>query len=365
MLDKLLRLKSRTHRTLDSIRKLQELMGYPDRRYPTVHVAGTNGKGSVCTKIAAAYKLLGKKTGLYTSPHIKHFSERIVINDIPIPTDTCETILKELFTKAHKLELSFFDVATMLAFEYFAREHVDIAIIETGLGGRWDATNIIDPILNVITTLGLDHTELLGNTIESIAHEKAGIIKGTTPVVIGPSISRSLIKPYSERIHQPIGTFNSYDQENRATAEMALNVLGVPICGTETRPRCRMERIKHPQKTIYLDAGHNPDGLKALFRSLDTVQPEVICAFSKEKDIAACMKIIAENASHMYLTQADTPRAAAPSHLAAELDKIGYRHHTAHETMASALSAASKSNQPLVICGTFYILDDALEYFNL
>lgn len=317
-LNRLLQLKHRSKRSLDAIQTLQQLLDYPDRRFKSIHVAGTNGKGSVCTKIAKACELSGKKTGLYTSPHIKDFSERIQINGVAIPDEALEHQLKMIFELAeqHQLELSFFDVATLAAFLYFAEKEVDIAIIETGLGGRWDATNIIQPILSVITTIGFDHTEILGHSIEEIVHEKAGIIKNKSTVVIGPRVPHQLITRYSDRVIQPSGPFHHYDDENRATAEAALTLLNIPCRGTEIRPPCRMEKIVLHDKPIYLDAGHNPDALVALFKSLKatgyTDKIDVICAFSKEKDVTACLHIIAEEARHNPTTKA---LALARSHL--------------------------------------------------
>lgn len=172
---------------LDNAHRLDELYGFPHRQFKTVHIAGTNGKGSVSHMLAAILQKAGYKTGLYTSPHLKDFRERIRINGKPISKISVARWVEEIIrlNVLEDIDPSFFELTVAMAFDYFARHNVDIAIIETGLGGRLDSTNIITPEVSIITSIGLDHTDLLGNTIESIAFEKAGIIKQGVPVVVG------------------------------------------------------------------------------------------------------------------------------------------------------------------------------------
>jgi dihydrofolate synthase/folylpolyglutamate synthase len=172
---------------LDRARALDEFCGCPHRRYRIVHVAGTNGKGSVAHMTAALLQGAGYKTGLFTSPHIKDFRERIRINGEMIPEERVIAFVERCMPLFDRLHPSFFEMTSAMAFDYFAEENVDFAVIETGLGGRLDSTNIIRPVLSVITNIGLDHTALLGDTKPQIAAEKAGIIKPDTPVVIGES----------------------------------------------------------------------------------------------------------------------------------------------------------------------------------
>ena len=169
---------------------LDDLFGNPHRKYPTVHIAGTNGKGSTAHTLAAVLQSAGYKVGLYTSPHLFDFRERIRVNGEKISHEAVVSFVERWFEKSriapyNVLSPSFFELTSTMAFEYFADENVDVAIIETGLGGRLDSTNIIMPVLSVITNISLDHTSLLGNTIREIAYEKAGIIKHGVPVVIG------------------------------------------------------------------------------------------------------------------------------------------------------------------------------------
>ena len=170
---------------LTNIKLLCEMLGQPQAHFPTIHIAGTNGKGSTSHMLAAVFQAAGKKTGLYTSPHYVDFRERIRINGEVIPEKEVIQFVDSFKTQWATIRPSFFEITVAMAFDYFRKEKVDIAIIETGLGGRLDSTNIISPELSVITNIGLDHMNLLGNTLKEIAFEKAGIVKPRIPVVIG------------------------------------------------------------------------------------------------------------------------------------------------------------------------------------
>ncbi|MEL6866508.1 MAG: Mur ligase family protein [Bacteroidota bacterium] len=170
---------------LTNIRKLCQALGQPQDQFPSIHIAGTNGKGSSAHMLAAVLQTKGLKTGLYTSPHYKDFRERIKINGQLIPKQSVVAFVDQYQGLFQAIQPSFFEITVALAFTHFAKEKVDIAIIETGLGGRLDSTNIIQPILSLITNISYDHQQFLGDTLELIAGEKAGIIKSNTPVVIG------------------------------------------------------------------------------------------------------------------------------------------------------------------------------------
>ncbi|HNV95161.1 MAG TPA: folylpolyglutamate synthase/dihydrofolate synthase family protein [Bacteroidales bacterium] len=177
--------KSAYKANLDNSIKLDQYFKQPHTHYKTIHIAGTNGKGSVSHSLAAILHEAGYKIGLYTSPHLKDFRERIKINGIQISEDEVIDFIQKHKNIIESVQPSFFEITTFLAFEYFKQQHVDIAIIETGLGGRLDTTNLIQPILSIITNIGWDHADLLGNSLESIANEKAGIIKKNAPLIIG------------------------------------------------------------------------------------------------------------------------------------------------------------------------------------
>lgn len=186
---------------LERIRQLCEFMGNPECRVPAIHIAGTNGKGSVSAMLALAYEAAGYKCGLYTSPHLNHVSERIRINKIPISESGMLRFFQQFGQQAIDIELSFFEITTAMAFWWFSDQNADISIIETGLGGRLDATNIVNPEVSVITSIALDHQDFLGSTYAEIAREKGGIIKQGRPVVIGnvPEAARKELEQIAER----------------------------------------------------------------------------------------------------------------------------------------------------------------------
>lgn len=265
-------------------------LGSPHKSFQTIHIAGTNGKGSVATKIAAVLQNLGKKVGLYTSPHIWRFTERIRINGQMIAEDNAQNFLVD------DPDLSFFDQLTLMAFLYFAREKVDIAVIETGLGGRFDATNVITPILSVITSIGYDHMAILGNTLEAIAHEKAGIIKPNVPLVVGATAAPF----FPNAIHVPAMPF--YEQENRAIAQTALQTIGIyETEGLEETPPCRFQKIGN----ILFDVAHNPPAFERLAEALRLHYPgkkfPFYLAFSKDKDWEGCVECVKPIASSIRM----------------------------------------------------------------
>lgn len=176
---------------LDNTYKLDEHFGHPHKKFKTIHIAGTNGKGSCSHTIAAILQDAGYKTGLYTSPHLVDFSERIRVNGRPIEEDFVIRFVNEHKSFFEPLHPSFFELTTAMAFMYFAEKEVDVAVIEVGLGGRLDCTNIINPDLSIITNISLDHTQFLGHTLSAIAKEKAGIIKENTPVIVGEYTSET------------------------------------------------------------------------------------------------------------------------------------------------------------------------------
>ncbi|MBK7987093.1 MAG: hypothetical protein IPK11_09300 [Ignavibacteria bacterium] len=182
---------------LERIEELMQQSGRPHTKFPSIHVAGTNGKGSVCSILAAILSAAGYRVGLYTSPHVRHFRERIRINGVPITDEEIIDLAAPMIANAEKTKTTFFEITTAMAFQYFAQKKVDIAIIETGMGGRLDATNVLHPLVSVITSIDYDHTDFLGTSLTSIAEEKAGIIKYKVPAVTGEP--RQNLRPCFER----------------------------------------------------------------------------------------------------------------------------------------------------------------------
>jgi dihydrofolate synthase/folylpolyglutamate synthase len=333
---------------------------------------------------------------MYTSPHIACFRERILVNEQMISELDIEQLLTLLFaiTEKENIPVTFFELTTLLAFKYFADNQVDIAVIETGLGGRLDATNILKPKLSVITSISLDHTELLGKTIEAITVEKAGIIKNRTPVVIGPSVYFSIIKSIADEqqscIHQVLGDFETYDLENKAIAEAALQLLNIPqqaiAQGIEAVPRCRFEIFSHERlktllknnvapQALVMDVAHNPEGFKRLLKQLQTKFPKkplfFVLGLSKSKDISACLNLLKGSAENFYLVEAANGRAAPVALLKRELQVLGvedsvvFTEDSIKSSVAFALAEAARKRGVVAVCGTFFIMAEARSALGL
>jgi dihydrofolate synthase/folylpolyglutamate synthase len=332
---------------LANMEKMSAYYGHPERQFRTVHIAGSNGKGSVALKMAKAFEKSGLKTGLYTSPHIATFRERIKINGEMIPEEAVVRLL-EFYGNA-----TFFELTTMLAFRYFEEQKVDIAVIETGLGGRLDATNILQPELSIITSISLEHTEILGRTLEEIAREKGGIIKPPIPAVIGPRV------PAIFQADRVTGTFHTYDEENSAIAARALSYFGIENPDVSARPSCRMEIIGR----VILDAAHNPDSMKELARALAVKFPgqkfHIVLGMSKSKDISGSICHLLPIANSFYLTEAENGRGENPLALREQIpfpsEKIRF----------GSLLQALHEEGPILVTGTFFIMKKARQELGL
>lgn len=343
--------------SLEMMKRLDKTFGHPSQQIPAVHIAGTNGKGSVSVKVAKALELSGKKVGLYTSPHISTFRERIRIGERLIDEETVARLLGPLLEK--KSAASFFELTTLLMFLWFKEEGVDVAVLETGLGGRLDATNICRPIITCITSVAFDHTHILGNTLEAIAREKGGIRKEGVPMVLGPRVPETL---HGIRV---FGTFKTYEDENRAIARAVLEELEIDeqaiVQGLEASLPCRFEHVSFRGSTFILDVGHNPDGLEKFFDRLPTKLEACIFGISKDKDVAACLKILAAGCSHFYLVEADNERAAKRQDLKDGLLRLGIKNEaiTLCSSIAEAVRLAAERASRIAILGTFFIMREA------
>ncbi len=371
---------------LTTSKELSRLSGNPENAFPSIHIAGTNGKGSVSLKIAAALQKAGYTTGLYTSPHISSYRERIRINGELISEADAARIAEQLYSLAGTtLSPTFFELTTALAFSYFAEKQVDAAVIETGLGGRLDATNILSPEVSVITSISLDHTELLGTDLASIAKEKGGIIKANVPVVLGPNVPyehlKELIQANETTCHQVSGTFATYDAENSATAGMALSLLQKKFSlaqeaiayGLSVRPPCRMQQVSQDPLVI-LDVAHNPNGIERLLNTIhNTYKPvklRIVTGISANKDVQGCLSALKDQASGIHLVCATGERGVPSQELYEKAIQIGIHkervmpHTTIEEGIHSAYQLAKRENELLLICGTFFIMAAARRYFG-
>lgn len=404
--------------SLDNTLKLDEIFGHPHRRFKTIHVAGTNGKGSVSHMLAAVFQSAGYKTGLYTSPHLKDFRERIKINGQMISKEEVVNWVEDYPVKNHlwNIEPSFFELTVAMAFDYFAKQNVDIAIIEVGLGGRLDSTNIITPEVSVITNIGLDHVNLLGDTLEKIAAEKAGIIKRDIPVVIGTTQFET--KQVFQDIAQTKQTSLFFaDQEYVASysmigmdgrqmmnvekkgriiySEIKLDLLGmyqlknVPVvlktvdilvekgwkisktniydglCDTAkiTGLMGRWQIIGN-NPLIICDTGHNEDGIKMVVSQLkNTAYKTLHFVFGvvADKDQDAILRLLPTDAVY-YFTRADIPRAMNEKELAkkaAGFSLKGGSYSTVSEAYSAAKLNAGK-NDLIFIGGSTFVVAEIL-----
>ncbi|BBI17521.1 Putative folylpolyglutamate synthase [Neochlamydia sp. S13] len=360
---------------LNNMCRLQRVLDFPTSHYQCIHVAGSNGKGSVTTKIAKALEAEGHRVGLFTSPHISTFRERVKINGQLIDEETTKTLLDKIFTKIanEQIPATFFEITTALALAYFAQKKVEYAVLEAGLGGRLDATNIVIPRLSIITSISLEHTEYLGQTVEEIAKEKAGIIKPEVPVIIGPRVPRPVIEEIAKLQNSPLtqvaGNFSNFDEENSAIARAALQTLAVSEnslqLGLKALPACRLELVCQAPPTL-LDVGHNPDGLIHLFKAIRQKYPHmplrIIFGLSKTKDVEGCLRVLKEYGEHFHLVEASNGRGIEVGALYQKM----IEHHfplssisidaTISYTTQKALLLAKQNRQVLIICGTFFIM---------
>jgi len=323
---------------------LAEKLGDPQKKFPSIHIAGTNGKGTVAIKLSEVLEENGYRVGLFTSPHLFSYRERIQINGKMISREEVVSGIEKILP--HTKDPKFFEITTLLAFDYFAEEEVDIAIIEAGLGGRLDATNIIDPLLTIITSIEKDHTSILGETLDEIAFEKGGIIKSGIPLVVGETAARDPIFEIAKEKRAPISIAR---EDSTSIARKALKYLPFNIETTEglrKRPPCRYE--KHGD--LILDVAHNPAAFTRLF---ETIKREyrrkkihVLLGMAKDKDIEGSLKVIQKYADHIALLPSSHPRL-----LSREAFSVG-----TPMTFEEARAYARKEKALAVVTGSFFIM---------
>ncbi|MBN1985458.1 MAG: bifunctional folylpolyglutamate synthase/dihydrofolate synthase [Prolixibacteraceae bacterium] len=403
---------------LDNTILLDNYYGNPHRKFKTIHVAGTNGKGSVSHMLAAIFQKAGYKTGLYTSPHLKDFRERIRIDGEMIPENEIIGWVKE-FRKSNKLwkiEPSFFELTVALTFDYFAREKVDIAIVEVGLGGRLDSTNIITPELSIITNIGLDHTALLGNTLEKIGAEKAGIIKPGVPLIAGKTQkeTENIFKRVAEKAGSEIyfadqeyrvayamldmdgnqvmtvekngATVYSgvkldltgfYQQQNLPAVLKAVEVMqkrgwdisqqhvfdGLAVTAKLTGLRGRWQIIGANPK-IVCDTAHNFDGMLQIVKQIEQTpfkNLHIVFGMVNDKEPDKVLSILPQNAGY-YFTKANIPRALNENILAKAARRFGLE-GKCYSSVTEAFIAARKnagSHDLIYVGGSTFVVAEIL-----
>ena len=357
---------------LDNTYRLSEILNHPEKQFKSVHIAGTNGKGSTSHMLAAVLQEAGYKVGLYTSPHLKDFRERIKINGEMISENDVIDFVKEYKHEFEKIQLSFFEWTVGLSFHYFAKQKVDIAIVETGLGGRLDSTNIVTPEVAVITNISMDHTQFLGDTLAKIAAEKAGIIKSTIPIVIGET--QAEIKPvFIEKAKQLNASIQfadegliqeyesdlkgAYQQKNKKTVVATIQVLqtlgwniaenhikkGLLNVVKNTGLMGRWQVLSKQPFTV-CDTGHNEAGIKLILAQINQQSYEklhFVLGVVNDKDIANILQLLPKNATY-YFCQAKIPRALEVDILAEKATAVGLS-GAAFPTVEAAYQAAQKN----------------------
>ena len=377
-------------KNLNNIKAFDTYLGHVSQQFKSIHVAGTNGKGSVSHMLASILQEAGYKTGLYTSPHLKDFRERIRINGKMIRKNCVINFVKRHQKFFDKRRLSFFEMTVGMAFEHFARKQVDIAIIETGLGGRLDSTNIIRPELSVITNIGLDHTAMLGNTLSLIAREKAGIIKDKTPVVIGrkqPETS-PVFEQIAKQKNAPLvyaeddkfspyesGLKGYYQKENIQTVLTAvaqLQKIGWQISETAVKKglknvisntglRGRWDILQN-NPLVIADTAHNKDGLSVVLQQINETSHKnmhFVLSFVNDKDLDNILPLFPKNAQY-YFSKAQIPRALDEQILqkkALRFDLKGQSFSTITDAYQSALQSAGIDDLIFVGGSTFTVAE--------
>ena len=406
---------------LDNSIALDQHFGHPHRKYRTIHVAGTNGKGSCAHTLSAILQSCGYKVGLYTSPHLADFSERIRINGQPISEDYVVDFVEQEKQFFAPLQPSFFEVVTAMAFKYFADKQVDIAVIEVGMGGRLDCTNIIMPVLSVITNISLDHTQFLGSSLELIAIEKAGIIKQGIPVVVGETVpeTRPVFEAMASSLKAPI-TFAEEDQEIISMSDkhkgveyitrsfgilpgelkgsyQAKNANTILCAVKQLEKMGYMHHVNCPANTVctnrevregfknvcsltglqgrwqiisespltVCDTGHNAAGWKYLSQQISQVpcqHKHIIFGMVEDKDVQGVIALLPKNATYYY-TKADNKRSLSENVLKIYAQGAGLEGESYPDIM-SAWQAAKKqatNNDFVFIGGSSYLVADFLK----
>ena len=398
---------------LDNTIRLCESLDNPHTKFKSVHIAGTNGKGSVSHILAAIFQTAGYKTGLYTSPHLKDFRERIKVNGEMISEEFVIDFTKRIKPLIEEIEPSFFEITVAMAFDYFEKQKVDIAIIETGLGGRLDSTNIITPELSIITNIGWDHVNILGDSLEKIATEKAGIIKQDVPVIVGEVLNET--QPVFEKIaiekKAPLSIASKKRQaiewkweKHELIVEVAedhktdhkvyrLDLAGLyqtknlltvlEACSQLQQQGWKIDEaiihkalkqvkkitglhgrwdIIHEHPLVVLDVGHNEDGIKQIVKQIELTdhhELHIILGMVNDKEIDNVLKLFPTKANY-YFTQAQIPRALPAECLQQKAKAIGLKGKTypdVNMALKEVKDMADK-NDLILVCGSVFLVGE-------
>lgn len=388
-------------------------LGNPHHKFKSIHVAGTNGKGSVSHMLAAILQTAGHKTGLYTSPHLKDFRERIKVNGEEINEKFITDFTENIKPLIEEIEPSFFEITVAMAFDYFAKQEVDVAVVEVGLGGRFDSTNIITPELSVITNIGWDHMNILGDSLGKIAFEKGGIIKPAIPVVIGETIAetKQVFENIASENNAPVHLATKernvagwkwekneliieiaekgktdhkkyqldlpgiYQSKNLLTVLEACSVLkklGYDLDENQIRQGLQKTKrltglhgrweIIHENPTIVLDVGHNEDGIKQIIQQIELTthhELHIIIGMVKDKEIDTVLSLLPRSANY-YFTQAHIPRALPAEILKEKAGEFNLKGKVIPDVNEAIKEARSKANKDdlILVCGSVFLVGE-------
>jgi dihydrofolate synthase/folylpolyglutamate synthase len=375
---------------LERTRELLEFLGNPERRFKSIHVAGTNGKGSVVAMCDAILREKGLKVGRYTSPHLIDFRERVLVNGEPISEADVLRFLERTTALSERIGATFFELTTALAFSHFAEAGVDIAVIETGLGGRLDSTNVLQPEVAVVTSIGLDHTDLLGDTLEKIAAEKAGIFKTGAPAIIGERASG--VRQELEDAARAAGASDvitvtgssdlrlslagAHQGHNAAIAIAAVGALPPDLRPNAAQIGQGLRKVFLPGRfqragKYLLDVAHNPDAAALLAKTIETAtlpRPRVaVLAVLNDKDWRGVIRALAPEIDRFVLTLAPgTPRERAwdPAEAAAWCESNGFVAQLELD-FVNAMASASLDSGTIIITGSFTTVGSAMKLLGV
>lgn len=361
---------------------LKEFLAYPAHSTRVIHVAGTNGKGSTCAMIDSIARACGRRSGLFTSPHLIDFRERIKVGGVEIPEESCAALLTELRVLCEEMEThpTFFEISLVLAMRWFRLRECEIVVLETGMGGRLDATTAVPADVCVITPIGLDHMQWLGDTIEKIAAEKAGIFVPGKPAICAPQdpAARRVLEKEANAVRAPIefieepllgypiALAGAHQAWNAALAVTALHRAGLPLSSDSVRYGLgrvdwhgRFEIIRYG---IVLDGAHNPQAAAALAATwrekFPGRQAALIFSAVADKEIGKVLATLAPLASRIFLCPIDTPRAVCAAELASHLPPDAPP-HACFDSFAQAHAAATTQADPILVAGSLFLVGEA------
>ena len=377
---------------LENIKQLLSKLDNPQDNLKYIHVAGTNGKGSVCAILSSILKEAGYKVGMFTSPHLKRFTERILINGKEIEEEKLNNLIEKI--RVHHTTQTFFEVTTAIAFQYFKEENVDFVVLEVGLGGRLDATNVITPLISIITNISLEHTQVLGETEEEIAYEKAGIIKKSIPVItLAKDNALKTIKEIAKKnnsklfipkkYHKTNDHFNinsyknlklnlkgDFQLENTSIALKAIDLLKETYSISDEAIKTGLNHIYWPgrfefiEKNILVDCAHNPEGIKTFAKEISKIRKNYekvisVTGILKDKDKKSMVEELSSFSDYIIFTRPNTKRAEEPG----ELQKFTTIKNEIVLQVKEALKKAKKVANPndlIIVAGSIYTIGEIL-----